>query len=94
MRQLSIYSLALTLTFAFVAHGANLCSGKIGQSFYSLEGLAHATGYQDAITTDQNGNTYYYRPCMAVANQRCKEDGASGVCQKDNRFASFICFYS
>jgi len=48
----------------------NLCTGSISTFQYNLAGLQSATGGNDQTCLDNEGNTYYYRPCSALQNEQ------------------------
>jgi len=65
----------------------NLCTGSISTFQYNLAGLQSATGGNDQTCLDNEGNTYYYRPCSALQNEQCvtNTDATPAACQKDTR---------
>jgi len=69
------------------AANGGICDGTVGSSKYSLKGLQGATGGKDITAQDQDGNTYFYRPCQVLEQELCQTIGDTkpAVCQKDTR---------
>jgi len=72
---------------SFVNAQNTLCSGTIGKYKYNIEKLKEDTGGNDVTVKDENGNTYYYRPCQALQQANCQTitDPVPAACQKDTR---------
>mgnify|MGYP002380078531 FL=1 len=83
-----IFLTVVLVTIAFRVNGQSDCKGSVGTFNYDLSGLSSATGGAESSVMD-SGNTYYYRPCQAVAQADCKSvsppDDTPAVCQKDSR---------
>jgi len=83
-----IVVLVALVSFSLGQNGPD-CQGNVGGFRYNLSALVQATNGAESSARDNNGNTFFYRPCNVVMEPDCKSnnppDDRPAVCMKDNR---------